>query len=62
MMKQRRRRFKQTTSLVERLRQFANDARKQASHLPEGHMRNQLLERAQISERAIEIEGWLSTH
>jgi hypothetical protein len=60
-MIKRRRRFKQTTALVERLHKFAGDARAEASRLPEGEERDQLLKKAKLSERAVEMEGYLTS-
>jgi hypothetical protein len=60
-MTKKRRRVKQSRPLAERLYQFANDVRDQARHLPEGDARNQLLEKAQVTERAIELETLLSS-
>jgi hypothetical protein len=61
VMTTRRRRFKQTTPLVERLRQFADDARAEASRLPDGEERDQLLKKAQVRDRAVEIERYLTS-
>jgi hypothetical protein len=47
--------------LVERLNQFADDARGEASRLPDGEERDQLLKKAKVSDRAVEIEGYLTS-
>jgi hypothetical protein len=47
--------------LVERLHQFADDARAEASRLPAGEERDQLLKKAQASDRAVELEGYLAS-
>jgi hypothetical protein len=60
MIKQRRR-FRQTTSLTERLRQFADKAQTAASRLPIGSERKQVMEKVALAERAIELEGWLDS-
>jgi hypothetical protein len=56
-----RRRFKQTTSLTERLHQFADEARAEAGRLPAGEARDQALAKVQVTERALQMEGWLSS-
>lgn len=60
MIKQRRR-FKQTTSLTERLRQFAEKTRTSASRLPVGSERKQAMAKVSLAEHAIELEGWLAS-
>lgn len=61
MTVKRRQRFKQTQSLTERLHQFADQARDEASRLPECDARNRLLQKVEVIERALELEGWLSS-
>jgi hypothetical protein len=57
-MKRTRRRFKQTTSLRERLQAFAENVRKQASGLPAGYERDELLIRAHRADVAAHIDEW----
>ena len=53
-----RRRFKQTTTLQERLEAFARDLSRQASILPEGEQREALLKRARQADVAAHIDEW----
>ncbi len=53
-----RRRFKQTTSLQERLAAFAQDVRAEASGLPPSRKRDELLERARRAETAAGFDEW----
>jgi hypothetical protein len=53
----RRRRFKQTVPLKDRLMTFADDLRKEASILPPGQGRNDILKRARLADTA--LGGWL---
>lgn len=57
----RRKRIRQTMPFVERLHQFADDARAEASRLPAGEQREQLLQKVQVSDRAVEMEGYLTS-
>jgi hypothetical protein len=59
--KKRRRRFKQTVPLGERLIQRAELARQQAAQLPPGKERHDLLKKAQQAEVVAELETSLST-
>ena len=61
-MIKRRRRFKQTTSLHERLIAFAHETREKASSLPAGRERQDLLKRAGQADTAAHLEEWISTH
>ncbi len=54
----RRRRFKQTTSLEDRLVVDARKKREQASGLPPGKVRDNLLETAQAEEA---LAGWATS-
>ena len=54
-----RRRFKQTKTLHERLADEAAQLREQARTLAPGQRREQLLRRARQDEMAIQIEAWL---
>jgi hypothetical protein len=56
-----RHRFKQTTSLIDRLTLFAADARAKAERLPEGEARNQAIQHAIDAERAIGMENMLNS-
>jgi hypothetical protein len=60
-MKKKRRRFRQTTSLRERLSAFAQDIREEASELPPSRKRDDLLERARRAETAARIDEWART-
>jgi hypothetical protein len=57
----RRRRGKHESSFNERLLKSAQDARDQASRLPAGAERDRLLQKAQQSETAAEIDAWVSS-
>ena len=61
VMKKKRRRFRQTTSLQERLSAFAQDIREEASELPPSRKRDDLLERARRAETAARIDEWART-
>jgi hypothetical protein len=54
----RRRRFKQTTSLEDRLAMDAKKSREQARELPPGKERDTLLEKARQDEA---VAGWASS-
>ena len=56
-----RRRFKQTTTLKERLMAFAEDVREQASGLPPGPEREDLLKRASRADTAAHIDEWVNS-
>jgi len=58
---QRRRRFKQTTSLQERLTEFAKDVRQRAKAMPPGKDRELLLRQAREADTGSHIEEWLSS-
>jgi len=55
----RRRRFKQTRTLIVRLEDEARRLRDQARALPPGRRRELLLRRARQDETAMRIEAWL---
>ena len=57
----RRRRFKQTESLQDRLAAFAKDARDKAAALPAGPERDELLKRARQAETASHIDEWVNS-
>jgi hypothetical protein len=57
----RRRRFKQTTSLQERLAEYAKNAQKRANDMPPGNEREMLLRQARQADTGVHIEEWLSS-
>lgn len=57
----RRRRFKQTTSLQDRLASFAQEARKKALELPPGHEKQNLLKRARQADTAARLDSWIAS-
>jgi len=57
MMK--RRRFKQSTTLNERLAEEAERCREEARALAPGHRREMLLRRARQDEAAMQMDAWL---
>lgn len=56
-----RRRFKQTTPLKERLMEFAETVRAHASRLPPGPEREDLLKRASRADIAAHIDEWINS-
>jgi hypothetical protein len=54
-----RRRFKQTLSLEERLVEDIEQLREQAKMLPPGHRRNEVLRRIRQNETAADVCEWL---
>jgi|EndMetStandDraft_9_1072997.scaffolds.fasta_scaffold558135_1 hypothetical protein len=54
-----RRRFKQTTSLEDRLAQFADDMRKQAESEPSGDEKDKLLKKVRSAEEAANLHRQL---
>ena len=58
---QRRRRFKQTVPLEERLRVQAEADRERAERLPPGREREELLLRARRADTASHLTEWLSS-
>jgi hypothetical protein len=58
---QRRRRYKQTNSLKDRLASFANEARERASRLRPGPERDALLKKANQADTASHIDEWASS-
>lgn len=60
-MTKRRRRFKQTTSLHERLTAFSKEARKKANQLPPGHERREQMAKAHQAENAVHLEDWINS-
>ena len=57
----RRRRFKQTQSLQDRLATFAKDARDKAEALPAGPEKEDLLKRARQADTASHIDEWANS-
>jgi hypothetical protein len=55
---QRRRRFKQTSSLRDRLAEWAKEIREQAAHFPPGPDREALLKRARQADTASYFDDW----
>jgi hypothetical protein len=60
-MIKRRRRFKQTVPLRDRLTMWANDVRGLAAELPPGPDREALLKKARQADTASHLEEWVSS-
>jgi hypothetical protein len=60
-MVKRRRRFKQTTTLAQRLMQEARRLRECARQLPPGAEQTQLLRKVRQAEAALRIDAWLAS-
>ena len=58
---QRRRRFKQTTSLKDRLASFAEELKAKAFRLRPGPERDALLQRARRADTASHIDEWANS-
>lgn len=58
-MTKRRHRFKQTVSFKDRLCAFAKDLREEASQLPAGPERDEILKRARRADTAAHLEEWV---
>jgi hypothetical protein len=56
-----RRRFKQTKTLKERLSNFARDTRERASILPAGQEKDDLLRRARQADTASHLDEWINS-
>ena len=56
-----RRRFKQTTSLTNRLTSWSEAIRKEAAKLAPGPKRDLLLQRARQADTAVDIEDWVNS-
>jgi hypothetical protein len=56
-----RRRFKQSTSLKERLASFAKEIRDKASRLPPGTERDTLLKKASQADTAAHLDEWANS-
>jgi hypothetical protein len=55
-----RRRFKQSTSLQDRLASFARQIEDEASKCPPGPDREKLLKKARQAETAARLDGWVT--
>jgi hypothetical protein len=58
---QRRRRFKQTVPLTERLQKWAEDVREEADKLPPGPEREALLKKARQADTASHLDDWANS-
>jgi hypothetical protein len=58
---QMRRRFKQTQSLQDRLRTFADDIRAEADKLPPGTEKDELLKKARHADTASHLDEWINS-
>jgi len=58
---QKRRRFKQKTSLSDRLASFAKSARERAAQLTPGVERDDLLRKARQADTASHLEEWVNS-
>ncbi len=56
-----RRNLQQKNSLKERLALFAQDVRRQASQLPPGPEREQMLRRARQADTAAHLDEWVNS-
>jgi len=61
MMIKRRRRYKQAISFKDRLEAFAKNIREQASALPAGRKRDDLLQRASRADTAAHLDDWANS-
>ena len=58
---QKRRRFKQSSSLRERLFSFAKEMRQKASQLPPGPEQDDVLRRARQADTAFHLDEWINS-
>jgi hypothetical protein len=58
---QKRRRFKQTVSLKDRLASFSREVRDKAAELRPGPEQNALLKRARLADTAAHIDEWINS-
>ena len=56
-----RRRFKQSTPLKDRLAAWAEDVREQAEKLPPGPERDSLLKKLSQADMAVHLEDWVNS-
>lgn len=61
-MTKKRRRFKQTTTLADRLNDEANRLREQARDLPPGPQQTLLWRKLRQTEAALRFDTWLTSH
>ncbi|MFB6452815.1 hypothetical protein [Bradyrhizobium tunisiense] len=54
-----RRRFKQTTTLQERIAEFSDKVRRQADAAPDGEEKEALLKRLRCADTAADLQRWL---
>jgi hypothetical protein len=55
-----RRRFKQSSSLKDRLASFAKEATEKASQMPPGPERENLIKKARQAETAFRVDEWVT--
>jgi len=60
-MTSRRRRFKQETSLQDRIAEWARDVRAQAAQLPPGPKRDELVKKVRPAETAMHLDDWANS-
>jgi hypothetical protein len=60
-MTSRRRRFKQVTTLQDRIVEWAKEVRAQAAKLPPGRDRDELLKKVRQAEAAMHLEDWANS-
>ena len=60
-MTSRRRRFKQETSLQDRIVEWARDVRAQAAQLPPGPKRDELVKKVRQAETAMHLDDWANS-
>jgi hypothetical protein len=60
-MKQRRRRFKQKTTLQDRIAEWAASVRDQAAAMPPGQDRDELLKKLRQAETAMHLQDWANS-
>jgi hypothetical protein len=58
---QKRRRFKQSTALKDRLASFAKEARESASKLPAGAEKDNMLRKARQADTASHLDDWANS-
>jgi hypothetical protein len=58
---QRRRRFKQTAPLTERLQKWAEGVREEADKLPPGPEREAILKKAEQADTASHLDDWANS-
>jgi hypothetical protein len=60
-MTSQRRRFKQVTTLQDRIIEWANEVRAQAAQLPPGRDRDELLKKVRQAETAMHLDDWANS-